>query len=152
MSKPRFYIAIDPGVSTGMAVWDSYLKQIVDIWTTDFWGCIDYIEDFREKHNMFDIKVVIENPNGNKPVFFKKGVNSQAMARKVGQDVGSNKREASLLIEYFERKHIAYTAIVPKKKSTGSGKITQEYFKKLSGWTKRTNQHERDAAMMILGK
>lgn len=149
--KPRFYISIDPGVSTGMALWDSYERKFVDIWTTDFWGCIEYISGMPRLYGL-SFEVVIENPNGNKPVFFKPGVKSQAMARRVGQNIGSNKREASLLIEYFERNHIAYTAIVPKKKSTGSGKITQEYFKKLSGWTKRTNQHERDSAMMILGK
>ena len=136
--KPRFYISIDPGVSTGMAVWDTHLKEFTDIWTTDFWGCIAFIEKFIPDN--VSCEVVIENPNGNKPVFFKKGVKSQAMARKVGQNIGSNKREASLLIEYMERYKIRYTAIVPKKKSTGSGKITQEYFRKLSGWTKRTNQ------------
>ncbi len=152
MSKPHLYIAIDPGVSTGMASWDSCERKFNNIWTTDFWGCIEYLESLRVEMPFLEFEVVIENPNGNKPVFFKPGVKSQAMARKVGQNIGSNKREASLLIEYLTREGFTYTAIVPKKKSTGSGKITQEYFRKLSGWTKRTNQHERDAGLMILGK
>jgi hypothetical protein len=148
--KPKVVVGIDPGISTGFAVWDSEKREFTVLKTLDFWKVIDRLKLLHFNHGK-ELLVVIEDPNGNKPVFMKKGVKSNAMAIRVGQNVGSNKREASLLIEYCRNKGINVKPVIPGKKATGKGKITKEYFNKISGYTGSTSQHGRDAAMMILG-
>jgi hypothetical protein len=150
MTERKIAIGIDPGVSTGFAVWDIRAKKFSLICTLDFWSTIDKIKEYHS-HYGDNLLVVIENPNGNKPVFFKKGVKSNAMAIRVGQNVGSNKREASLLIEYCNINGISVKEVVPKGSKNKKGKVTKEYFAKISGYTERTSQHGRDAGMLVVG-
>ena len=42
---------------------------------------------------------------------------------------------------------VSYTHL-PKRNIT---KMSQEYFKQLTGWKKQTNEHSRDAAMLVFG-
>lgn len=151
-SPPKIFVGIDPGISTGFAVYTKKPQmQFLELATLDFWKTIDRLKNLHLNHGQ-NLTVVIEDPNGNKPVFMKAGVKSNAMAVRVGQNVGSNKREASLLIEYCQNKGINVIPVVPKKKASGAtGKITQEYFQKITGHTKRCSQHARDAGMLIWG-
>ena len=140
-------IGIDPGVKTGFAVTKD--KKIIEILTLDFWKTIERINYY---HQLGDrVKIYIENPNGNKPVFVKAGANSSQSYVKIGQNVGSNKREASLLIEYCKINNIEVVPVIPKKKAISSGKIKEGYFKKITGYDKRCSQHGRDALMLIFG-
>lgn len=43
---------------------------------------------------------------------------------------------------------IAFEMVAPKNNKT---KVTHEYFTKLTGWGKPTNEHSRDAAMLVYG-
>lgn len=43
---------------------------------------------------------------------------------------------------------IPYELVEPKKNKT---KTTAGYFKSLTGWTKQTNKHSRDAGMLVVG-
>lgn len=113
--------------------------------TTDFWSVVETL--YRYTASLVPIIVHIEDPNGNKPVFIKPGANSAAIGRKIGQNVGSNKREASLLIELCKREDWPHTVHVPRK-----SKVKADEFKKYTGITDRTSQHVRDAVMLIYGR
>ena len=68
--------------------------------------------------------------------------------RKRLQGVGSVKRDASIWEAFLKDLGIEYEMVAPKRNVT---KLTQERFKAITGWGKRTNEHSRDAAMLIYG-
>lgn len=43
---------------------------------------------------------------------------------------------------------IPFELVAPKNNKT---KVSADYFKKLTGWEGRTNEHERDCAMLVFG-
>ena len=141
----KVLIGIDPGKYTGLAV---IINGKLDLWTIDFWTTI---EQLHQHHNIYgdDLRVYIEDPNPNKPVFFRKGTKSKVM-HNIAQKVGSNKREASLLIEYCRLNGIKVFPQVPKKGSMT--KLKADYFKRLTGCKGRSSEHARDAAMLIFGR
>jgi hypothetical protein len=140
------YIGIDPGIHTGVAVWDSKQRIIREIKTMNFWDTIALINNYR----IHTPTVVIEDPSGNKPVFVKDLVGQHKALTKKAQNVGSNKREATLLIEYCEREGFRVLPVVPVKKR--GAKVSADHFKKLTGYVKSTSQHARDAALLVYGK
>ena len=139
----KYCIGIDPGISTGMAI--SSDGKIINVKTVNFWDCIKLLRDMQ---NM-GIVVYVENPNVNKPVFFKRGVNNAAMIQKVAQDVGRNKRDAALIIEFCNRNNIKNMPLPPQR---GSKDVDAKYFQLLTGYEGSTSQHGRDAAMLIVGR
>jgi len=145
----RLYIGIDPGAKTGFAV--SYRGKLQRVETTDFWGAIMYIDNLVKTADGAPIVLVIERPDLNKPVWIsRKPGMSKKLQDNIAQKVGANKRDAILLVEYAER--MGMTVIPVRPKAGGTTKTTPEYFKKITGWTKRTSEHSRDAAMMIIGR
>jgi hypothetical protein len=137
------FIGLDCGVNTGVAVWDSFERKLTTF-KTDFWGCVDYINKLTASKEVF--KVIIENPALNKPTFRKKGAYGMAVYNKISQNVGSVKRESTLLIEYFERNKIHYEQVCPM-----THKWSHDYYKSITGLTKRVSQHERDASKYVWG-
>ena len=128
-------IGIDPGKNTGLAIAEN--GQLIKLMTTDFWGAVETIE------RNADAVIVIELP-ANKHIFHK-GAQARGAIGRTGINVGSVIREAELLIQYLHRNDREHIIQRPQ------GKKNAAEFKKITGWTGRTNQHERDAAMMIHG-
>ena len=139
----RIFIGIDPGVSTGYALWEDD-KLYVD--TGTFWSVVGTLEQFGRdaRPEGTEIVVVIEDPNLNRPVF-PRGVNP-AMMLKVAQNVGANKRDAQLLIEWAESWELEVRRVRPVSK-----KWDAETFQKITGYNGRTSQHARDAAKLVYG-
>lgn len=137
-------LGIDPGVHTGVAV--AIKGKLVKVESMGFWDAINLIRDMRH----MGLAVYIEDPGINKPVFAKPGANNQFMINRVAQNVGSNKRDAQLIIEFCKRQGIK---CVPQKPLRGAmSKIDSETFKRYTGWQGKTNSHGRDAAMQIFGR
>ena len=135
-------IGIDPGVKTGIAeIMDTDLfSPKLSLYTTDFWGCYEFI---RKNYAPSCTEIHIEDTN-DLPVF-RESSNNRIQSR-MGRNVGAVCREASLLIEGFQR--LGYKVVVHNNKK--SAKLDAKQFKVLTGWQGRTNQHERDAAALIL--
>jgi len=129
-------IGIDPGKNTGIAILEN--GKLKELKTTNFFGCLDIIKST-------DCKYIVEKPN-SKYVF----------AGHRALDVGSVLRETDLIIEYLKMNNRDYETKPPKHKpkkkgKSESGKINHDDFVKLTGWAgKRTNQHVRDAAMLLI--
>jgi hypothetical protein len=128
-------IGIDPGKTTGFAYCEAgELKLVI---STDFWGCIQLIDDCA------DATVVVELPN-TKHVWHN-GATSKRSVQRTGVNVGSCIREAELIVEYLNKKGREYITQKPK------GKVNAEMFKRITGWKGPTNQHSRDAALLVHG-
>jgi len=136
------HVGIDPGVNVGFAL--SYAGKLLQLSTLSFWEVVAELEALAEGAQLH---VYIENPNANKPTFHKAAAESQKAREKISQNVGSNKRDAQLLIEKVERLGVTVLPVRPINK-----KLSADLFRKVSGWEGSCSQHARDAAMLILGR
>lgn len=140
-------IGIDPGVNNGFAILNEN-KQF-KLKTLSFWYLISEFEKLLKSGVNFS--VYIEDPTGNKPVFPEK-INKKKLSEafRVAQNVGSNKRTAQLIFEYFDLNKIKYFRIVPRKNSLT--KISKERLKQLTKYDGRSSSHSRDACCLLLGR
>lgn len=169
-----FVIGIDPGRTCGLALHDTVLKKLTALYSGNMWQAMDMIKQWGQ---IYDIKRIhIENPGLNKPVFMtskqketikqafeelnqyarvnEQGFNSAVLTIETemkihtsrAQKVGRNKEIAHQLIEWLQMNNFEVVEIRPfhPKKS-------HEEFVELTGWPKRTNEHVRDAARLVIG-
>lgn len=169
MTKPRFYIGIDPGSKTGIAIWDRKKRVFTELMTKDLWDAIYYIQGVKKRleGKIDHITLVVENPNKNAPVFMvnnekEKIQNALNMANKKqafteiesvlrifsrrAQNVGQNKQMATFMIEYFQNIGFNVKEVRPTQK-----KMKDYAFKAITGYTGRCSQHARDGALLVFG-
>lgn len=125
-------IGIDPGKDTGFAI--AVGGKIKELQTLTFWDA--YLKVRELQADGTELEVFIEVPNT------KKNWHVQEAAH----DVGRVCREAELLADGIEALEVKVTRIHPQ------GKIKADYFKRVTGYQGRTNQHQRDAGMLVYGR
>jgi hypothetical protein len=136
----KLRIGIDPGTKTGFAVADSDTGRLLEVQTLDFWSTFDRINFLAASPDYEVVEIVIEVPD-TKHVWHK-GASGPAALQRQGVNVGSVIREAQLLAEGLARQ-FPVTRVKPR------GKHPADKFADYTGWTERTNQHERDAALLV---
>lgn len=134
-------IGIDPGKKTGIAKYvDGRLKDLV---TLSPERAIFYVLDFR-----FDM-VVFEDSRLQSAVFRRTAANgkplSAAAQLKIARDVGGIDAQCRELVAKCEENGIKAIGISPRQKGA---KMTHAQFALKTGWTKKSNPHTRDAAMV----
>lgn len=126
-------MGIDPGASTGIAIYHGGKlaslhtvepHQLESIISTA--GLVVY-EDSRLISHMFTT------------------VKSRPAALKMARNVGEIDAWCKLIVAICDRIGIPANGISPKHKGA---KLDAAQFKAATGWTERSNQHERDAAMV----
>lgn len=152
--RPVMLVGLDPGVATGFALWHARQGatpgRFLEVNTLTFWQAVRRIEKLVREFGPAAIRVRVENPNGNRPTF-DKDVAGAKRREKIAQNVGSNKRDAQLLIGLCEDLGIPYDAIVPQAKGGPAGKIGMEHFKGAPGFPAKCSQHARDASALVIG-
>lgn len=134
------YIGIDPGVKTGLAILspDEGFFYEGDLETTTIYKALKRVK------NTFDcfgeITMVIEDARLRR--WFNGG-------REMLQGAGSIKRDCQIWEEFCEYYSIPLIKVPPKDNKT---KLSPEAFAKITGYTKRTSNHARDAAMLVWGR
>ncbi len=137
----KYLIGIDPGIKCGFALCgnDGKLK---DVSTLKLWELFFILKTlkFTLKNNLL---VRIENPNTWKP--FKGQTHTASRL----QGVGGVKQSYKHIIEFLEDNGFEYenTRIQGNYK-----KLTSSKFKEITGWDKPTNEHGRDAGMIVWGR
>lgn len=136
------YIGIDVGVHNGLAVWDKTAKRIIELDTYKTWETIIWL--LQKKSKGIDFIVRIENPNTwvNYGTLTAKELNGRK------QGAGSVKRSYQVLIEFFEDNSIKYEPISLR---SSLKKLKADKFNIITGINIKTNEHERDACMMVWG-
>lgn len=138
------YFGIDTGVNTGLAEWDSRGKRFRRIITTGIVGAMDIVA--RTKADGEDVTVVIEDARLRTWIPREKSV-SQFKGRAMG--AGSVKRDCAVWAEFCAFAGLPLCQVAPKYNNT---KLDAETFARITGWTARTSEHARDAAMLVFGK
>lgn len=105
MNRKRYIIGIDPGVKTGIAVWDKDARAFHALRTMTFWTALDYVWDVFDADKT---RIVIETPTLK---MLYRGARTdkeqdQRSRDKIAMNVGSCQREATLLVERF--KHLGF--------------------------------------------
>lgn len=134
------YIGIDTGVHTGFAVWDSGNGCYLHIATVKIHAALEMTEKIHREAGD-DMCVLFEDARQRK--WF--GAN----ARQKMQGAGSVKRDAVIWEDFLTDKGIPFRAIPPQK---GATKWSAEYFSKVTGWSGRTSEHARDAALLVFNR
>lgn len=129
------YIGIDPGVNTGVAVWDSRAKSFDMIQTTTIAYALGHCEMMRKA---YPSTIIIMEDARLRKWFGKSG-------REQLQGAGSIKRDCGIWEEVFPN----IVKVAPKNNRT---KLDAATFAKITGWQGRTSVHARDAAMLVYGK
>lgn len=148
MDKIRFVAGIDPGATTGLALYDRHTGTIESVRTLDFWSCVD---KFREWDNC-RIEVIIEAPV--KTAMYgrqEKNVKNAGYGNRMMANAASNAREAELLADGLEKLGYKVTRVRPRRKKKGeiTTKKTAEEVRAITGYEGSTNQHVRDAMMLV---
>lgn len=131
-------IGIDTGVSTGVAVWDTATRQLLQVKCLMIHQAIELVEGFNARAK---IKVYFEDARLRKWY----GKNSNAKL----QGAGSVKRDAKIWEDFLNDKGIESVAVAPAK---GMTKMKAPAFKMLTKWDEQTNEHSRDAALLVYGR
>ena len=138
MTQDRI-VGVDPGVSTGLAIWSRTDRKLVDVQTTTITAAMTMVRmmaDFGSLHS-----VVFEDAR-LRTWFGTKG-------REALQGAGSIRRDCSIWEEFLSGlEGVPFKPVSPQAKGA---KLDAAQFAKLTGWSGRTSEHGRDAAMLIYG-
>ena len=129
-----FIIGIDPGTKTGFAVWDRQRKVFTTVTSTMIHEAFDLLT--RMTPGSFFVRM----EDARLRTWFGNSGKEKL------QGAGSIKRDCAIWEDYLKANHIPFELVAPKSNKT---KVTAEYFKKVTGWEWQTNEHGRDAALLI---
>lgn len=144
-AKPDNVIGLDPGSSTGLALWCRASRRLLEVHTLTFWKAYDFV---RDRFTPETAEIVVEVPNTRGALYSR---TSAQVADGRGRDkfaanVGSVRREAVLLAERFEQLGFAVRRVTPRGK-----KWDAEQMRRYTGYEGRTSEHGRDAARLVVG-
>lgn len=128
-------LGIDPGKHTGVAIFIG--GRLTELRTTTPNGVAALLDEIQPE------RVVFEDSRLTSATWAR-GVSPAAM-RKIARNVGQIDAWCSQLVDLCAARGIAAHSISPRGKGA---KLKAEAFAKRTGWTGRTNQHQRDAAIV----
>ncbi|WP_129714650.1 hypothetical protein [Pedobacter sp. SYP-B3415] len=132
----KIIIGIDPGVNTGVAIYNKSTKQLEEVRTCLLHEAFELVISYRSLITMVRVEDARQ----------RKWFGARAEAKQQG--AGSVKRDCGAWEDFLVAKEIPHEFIAPVK---GTTKVTAAYFAKLTGWIKKTSNHARDAAMLVWG-
>lgn len=140
------FIGIDPGENTGFAVWDSEDRTFREISTLKLHEAMEKVRAYRDASlypQARSLAVVFEDARQRK--WFKKETSSSEYRGKL-MGAGAAKRDAKIWEEFLCSLGVPYEAHKPQ---AGGTKWEAEYFARITGYTGRTSEHSRDAALLV---
>lgn len=135
----KILIGIDTGVHTGFAVAFDHGEggELQKVQSLSITQAMQSVLEYEDEHDLKDIMLYIED--ARKRTWFTGG-------REKAQGVGSVKRDAQIWENWCKEQGINFKLIHPAANAT---KKKVEDFTRMTGWTGRTNEHGRDAAMLV---
>ena len=131
--KHRTILGIDPGASTGVAVYiDGKLEKLA---TVEPWRIPEVIQAHGASRVVFE--------DSHLTSFMFTTAPSRAAALKMARNVGEVDAWCKLIVAVCDQLKIPAHSISPKQKGA---KLDAKAFERLTGWASQSNQHERDAA------
>mgnify|MGYP003308152333 CR=1 FL=1 len=135
------YIGIDTGTNTGVAVWDTSRHCFKQLDTMPIHRAMETVIMWRDVVGRENISVIFEDAR------LRKWYDTNSNAKLQG--AGSIKRDASIWEDFLTDKGIPFLSQAPSK---GMTKWNDQTFKAVTGWSMRTSNHARDAALLVFGR
>ncbi len=142
------YIGIDTGVNTGFAVWDSRQHKFMEIKTVKIHVAMKEVDRYISECGADNVRVHVEDARQRKWFGEEADHMSRDVESKKFQGVGSVKRDCTIWEDYLKDEGVVFHMLPPKYNVT---KMDAVRFRNLTGWKDRTNEHNRDAAMLVFG-
>lgn len=127
-------IGIDPGVHTGIAVYNQKTKAFEEVKTLALHDAFELVLSYKS------ILAMVRVEDARLRTWFGKNA-----AEKI-QGAGSVKRDCKAWEDFLTAKDIPFQMVKPGSAKT---KIHEKYFKQLTGWDKSSSVHSRDAGMLV---
>lgn len=140
-------VGIDPGVATGFAVWDSIARKLTRVESLAIHNALWEVEQIHRAFGRI-VPVIFEDARQRTWFGHARDLNQQKYGAGVREGVGSVKRDAGIWEDFLEDNGVPYIA---RKPSSGATKWKADVFARTTGWTARTNEHGRDAALLVYG-
>lgn len=140
VKRHQYFIGIDTGVNTGFAVWNKVTKQLTRVECLPIHQAMVMVSLIVNPMERGIALVRVEDARQRK-VFGETG-------REKLQGAGSIKRDAKIWEDFLKDLNVDFEMVAPKNNKT---KLNAGVFEKMTGWTKLTNEHSRDAAMLVYG-
>lgn len=142
IARPRLLVlGFDLGVKTGVARYVDGKLLALEI--VKPWAMRDLLEASCQTAERVD--VVFEDSRLQSKLFSAIKTTGEAKRLKIARDVGGIDAWCTLLEEECKRLGIRCLGISPAEKGA---KVAASAFDHITGWPGRTNEHERDAAMV----
>jgi hypothetical protein len=138
--RPRLAIGIDPGIETGLAIWDRILQKFMMIKTFGIYQAMITVRHNNLLQSINQNDIIIRLEDARLRTWF-----DDAGPEKL-QGAGSIKRDCSVWEEFIRYHGFPYELVPPKNNKT---KWTSAAFIQATGWLEKTNEHARDAAMLV---
>lgn len=129
------YIGIDTGTHTGFAVWDDEAGRLVEVSSMTITEAMDRVKELAASA---DVALRIEDPR------LRRWFGHTGRERLRG--AGSVCRDAAIWERFCRERGLRCDMVAPKNNCT---KLSALRFRDLTGYTGRTNEHGRDAAMLV---
>lgn len=144
----RYYIGIDPGTKTGMTIYDREEKKI-QLLTSGTLLEMQYILQAHPWNKIIKFGQVFVRMEDARLRTWVPWQKNESCERGRREGAGYVKAHCAIWEDFFKIWGIPYELVAPKNNKT---KVDADYFKKLTGWTGKTNEHCRDAGMLVIGK
>lgn len=142
-------IGIDPGDHTGLAVWDTGQQAFVLLATLPLHKAMQEVvkwttaPELAPQRKGKKVHVVCEDARQRTWFAPERNV-SEYRGKLMG--AGAAKRDAKIWEEFLADNGINYEAHKPQ---AGTTKWSADYFTRITGYTGRTSEHARDAALLV---
>lgn len=146
----KVLIGIDTGVNTGFAVAFDQGEggQLEEVESLTITRAMSKVLERAEANGKENLMLFIEDAR-LRTWFGRIDSEQKKYGAGVREGIGSVKRDAQIWEDWCKEQGLKYKMIHPAANKT---KTDAKYFLKLTGWAKRTNEHARDAAMLVFGR
>lgn len=131
-------IGIDPGTTTGMGIWHTD-GEVLDLQSGTL---IEMYKHIERMHTTFSYPIHLRIEDARQRKWYGNATKGKL------QGVGSVKRDCSIWEEICEYHKWSYKMVHPIK---GSTKWDHDQFCRITGWDGQTNEHKRDALLLVWG-
>lgn len=128
-------IGVDCGVNTGISVWNQSNSKLEFVSSTMIHRAFNTIISSKDEIKLVRVE------DARLRTYFTGG-------KEKAQGAGSIKRDSKIWEDFLTDNQIPFELVAPKNNTT---KLDANKFRKITGWLKSTNQHARDAAMLVFG-
>lgn len=136
----KLLIGIDPDVDkSGVAFKNGNLIELSNL---TFFQLFDYLSFYKDIENK--PIVYVEAGYLNKSNWHINEKQSKSMVAKIGERTGANFEVAKKIVEMCQYLGLEFVEARPTR-----SKVNADFFKQITGISQRTNQEQRDAAMLI---